>query len=91
MAKGVKGAPGVVDVSANVLLYDKFEFGLSYRLDDSVSGLFNINVTPSLRVGYAYDYTVTNLGDFNSGTHEVFLLFDINFMKKGYDKSPRFF
>lgn len=91
MAKGVKGAPGVVDVSTNVLLYDKLEFGLSYRLDDSVSGLFAINVTPSLRVGYAYDYTTTNLGDFNSGTHEVFLLFDVNFMKKGYDKSPRFF
>lgn len=91
MAKGVKGAPAVVDVSTNVLIHDKFEFGLSYRLDDSVSGLFNINVTPNLRVGYAYDYTVTNLGDFNSGTHEVFLLFDLNFMKKGYDKSPRFF
>lgn len=91
MAKGVKGAPGIVDVSANVLLYDKLEFGLSYRLDDAVSGLVNINVTPNLRVGYAYDYTVTNLGDFNSGTHEILLLFDLNFMKKGYDKSPRFF
>lgn len=91
MAKGVKGAPGVVDVSANVLLYDKFELGVSYRLDDAVSGLFNVKVTPNLRVGYAYDYTVTNLGQFNSGTHEVFLLFDLNFMKKGYDKSPRFF
>lgn len=91
MAKGVKGAPGVVDVSANILLYDKLEFGLSYRLDDAVSGLVNINVTPNLRVGYAYDYTVTNLGDFNSGTHEILLLFDLNFMKKGYDKSPRFF
>lgn len=91
MAKGVKGVPGVVDVSANVLLYDKLEFGLSYRLDDAVSGLVNINVTPNLRVGYAYDYTVTNLGDFNSGTHEILLLFDLNFMKKGYDKSPRFF
>lgn len=91
MAKGVKGAPGVVDVSANVLMYDKFELGLSYRLDDSVSGLCNINITPSLRIGYAYDYTVTNLGNFNSGTHEILLLFDLNFMKKGYDKSPRFF
>jgi type IX secretion system PorP/SprF family membrane protein len=91
MAKGVKGAPGIVDVSANVLLYDKLEFGLSYRLDDAVSGLVNINITPNLRVGYAYDYTITNLGDFNSGTHEILLLFDLNFMKKGYDKSPRFF
>lgn len=91
MAKAVKGAPGVVDVSANVLLYDKFELGVSYRLDDAVCGLFNVKVTPDLRIGYAYDYTTTNLGQFNSGTHEVILLFDLNFMKKGYDKSPRFF
>jgi len=91
MAKAVKGAPAVFDVSANFLLYDRFELGASYRLDDAVSGLFNIKITPELRIGYAYDYTLSNLGEFNSGTHEVFLLFDLDFFKKGYDKSPRFF
>ncbi|HEU4496648.1 MAG TPA: type IX secretion system membrane protein PorP/SprF [Flavobacterium sp.] len=91
MAKAVAGAPAVADFSANALLYDKLEFGVSYRLGDAVSGLANFRVMPNLRIGYAYDYTVTNLGNFNSGTHEVFLLFDLNLMKKGYDKSPRFF
>lgn len=91
MAKAVKGAPAVFDASANFLIYDRFELGASYRLDDAVSGLFNIKVTPGLRVGYAYDYTLSNLGEFNSGTHEVFLLFDLDFLSKGYDKSPRFF
>jgi len=91
MAKAVKGAPAVFDASANFLLYDKFELGASYRFDDAVSGLFNIKVSPGLRVGYAYDYTLSNLGEFNSGTHEVFLLFDLDFLSKGYDKSPRFF
>ena len=91
MAKAVSGAPMVADFSANALLYDRLEFGVSYRLDDAVSGLVNFKVLPNLRIGYAYDYTVTNLGEFNSGTHEVFMLFDLNLMKKGYDKSPRFF
>jgi len=91
MAKAVKGAPAVFDASANFLIYDRLELGASYRLDDAVSGLFNIKVTPGLRVGYAYDYTLSNLGEFNSGTHEVFLLFDLDFLSKGYDKSPRFF
>lgn len=91
MAKAVAGAPMVADFSANVLLYDRLEFGASYRLNDAVSGLVNFKVVPNLRIGYAYDYTVTNLGEFNSGTHEVFMLFDVNLMKKGYDKSPRFF
>jgi len=91
MSKFVKGAPITLDVSANVLYNEKFEFGAAYRIDDSVSALFNINVTPTLRVGYAYDYTLTNFGQFNSGTHEIMLLFDLDLLGKGFDKSPRFF
>lgn len=91
MAKFVKGAPVAVDITANVLYNDKFELGAAYRINDSFSALANINVTPSLRVGYAYDYTLSNLGQFNSGTHEIMLLFDLDLLGKGYDKSPRFF
>lgn len=91
MTKIVKGAPIAIDITANVLYNEKFEFGAAYRIDDSVSALFNINVTPTLRVGYAYDYTLTNFGQFNSGTHEIMLLFDLDLLGKGFDKSPRFF
>ncbi|TDX11447.1 type IX secretion system membrane protein PorP/SprF [Flavobacterium sp. S87F.05.LMB.W.Kidney.N] len=91
MSKFVKGSPITLDVTANVLYNEKFEFGAAYRIDDSVSALFNINVTPTLRVGYAYDYTLTNFGQFNSGTHEIMLLFDLDLLGKGFDKSPRFF
>jgi type IX secretion system PorP/SprF family membrane protein len=91
MTKIVKGSTASLDVSANVLLNDKFEFGASYRFDDAVSALINIKVTPSISVGYAYDYTTSNFGQFNSGTHEVFLLFNLDLLGKGYDKSPRFF
>lgn len=91
MTKFVKGAPISIDLTANVLYNEKFELGAAYRIDDSVSALFNFNVTPSLRVGYAYDYTLSNLGQFNSGTHEIMLLFDLDLLGKGFDKSPRFF
>lgn len=96
MAKGVEGAPLSLDVTANVLINNKFELGAGYRMGDSVSGLASFYVTPNLRIGYSYDYTLTNLDAFNSGSHEVFLLFDLDLNKlssngKGYDKSPRFF
>ncbi|NMH27892.1 PorP/SprF family type IX secretion system membrane protein [Flavobacterium silvaticum] len=94
MAKGVKGAPMALDVTLNALFFDKFELGAGYRLDDSVSGLAAFYITPNLRIGYSYDYTLTNLGNYNSGTHEIFLLFDLDtsgLSGKGYDKSPRFF
>ena len=91
MTKYVTGAPLSIDITANILYNNKFEFGAAYRIDDAVSALVNINVTPSLRVGYAYDYTLSNLGQFNSGTHEIMLLFDLDLLGKGFDKSPRFF
>lgn len=90
LVRSVKGIPPMFDVSMNVRYLDRFELGVSYRVDDSFSGLFNIGVTPSLRIGYAYDHTITNLGRFESGSHEIFLLYDLNFFR-GHDKSPRFF
>lgn len=90
MLKGVSGAPLSIDLSANALLYDKIELGLSWRVDDSVSGMLNFLITPTLRLGYAYDHTLTNLGSFNSGSHEVFLLYNVD-LSRGDLKSPRFF
>ena len=93
MSKVVSGAPIALDITANVLINNRFEVGAAYRLDDSFSALANFRVTPELRIGYAYDYTTTALGDFNSGTHEVFIIYDLglDIFNKGYEKSPRFF
>jgi type IX secretion system PorP/SprF family membrane protein len=93
MAKAVKGAPLSVDITANVLINEKLEAGLGYRLDDAVSALVNFRVTPELRIGYAYDYTTSNLSTFSSGSHEIFILFDVDLfgLKSGYDRSPRFY
>ena len=90
MLKASEGAPISIDFSGNVLLYDKFELGLSYRLNQSISALINVRASNRLRVGYAYDYIVTNLGNFKSGSHEVFVLFNFDF-KKLKIRSPRFF
>jgi len=94
MAKGVEGAPVSLDATVNTLINNRFELGVGYRWDDSVSGLASFYVTPTLRIGYSYDYTLSDLRRFNSGSHEVFVLFDLDLGRlsgKGYDKSPRFF
>ncbi|MFA9190724.1 type IX secretion system membrane protein PorP/SprF [Flavobacterium sp. FZUC8N2.13] len=91
MTKIVPGSAVSLDLSANVLFNEKFELGAAYRWNDAVSALMSIKVSPSINVGYAYDYTTSNFGQFNSGTHEVFVLFNLDLLGKGYDKSPRFF
>lgn len=97
MARSASGVPLAIDITSNFLINNKVELGVGYRLDDSVSGLVNFKVTPDIRIGYAYDYTLSNLGRFSSGSHEIMMLFDISKNKdkkddgEGYDKSPRFF
>lgn len=90
MVKGVTGAPLSIDLSANILFNDRLELGASYRLDDSVSGMIGIYMSPKFRIGYAYDYTLSNLGNFNSGSHEIIIGFDISKVISDI-KSPRFF
>ena len=88
MLKATPGAPLSIDLSLNLLIQEKVELGLSHRLDDSISGMIGFNVNQDLRIGYAYDYTTSNFGEFNSGSHEIMILFDLN---KKKIKSPRFF
>ncbi|UMB52881.1 type IX secretion system membrane protein PorP/SprF [Lutibacter sp. A64] len=88
MLKATAGAPLSVDLSLNLLIDERVELGLSHRFDDSISGMIGFQVNNDFRVGYAYDYTTSKFGDFNSGSHEILLLFDFNRKKL---KSPRFF
>ena len=88
MVKSTSGAPLSVDLSTNLLIDERIEIGLSHRLDDSITGLIGFNVNQDFRIGYAYDHTTSSFGDFNSGSHEILILFEFN--KKNV-KSPRFF
>ena len=89
LVKGVSGAPLIADLSVNALFNDKFTLGLAYRWDDSVSGLAGFQINPGLFIGYAYDATTTALNNYNSGTHEIMLRFELQ--QIGKILSPRFF
>ena len=88
--KWVPGAPVIADLSANFMIRETVTAGIAYRWDDSFSGLLGLQISPALNVGYAYDRTTTDLGNFNSGTHEVFLRFELKTQEKRL-KSPRFY
>jgi type IX secretion system PorP/SprF family membrane protein len=90
MLKSAFDSPASLDVSANFLFNEKFEAGLTYRLDDSFGAMVNYAITPSLRIGYAYDHIVSDLDVTTPSSHEVILLFDLNFPKK-VSRSPRYF
>lgn len=90
LVKYVAGAPLIADFSANFMFNNAITLGASYRTGDSVSAMASLQITPQFLVGYAYDYTTTELQTYNSGTHEIMLRFELVSRKKGL-KSPRFF
>lgn len=90
MVKSSFGAPVSYDVSTNFLYNNQVEFGLTYRKQDSFGGMVNINITPQLRIGYAYDSIISNLNYTTNASHEIILLFDLINYKK-VSRSPRFF
>jgi type IX secretion system PorP/SprF family membrane protein len=90
MVKSAFGVPVSLDLSANALFFDKFEIGATYRLDDSFGAMVNYAITPSVRIGYAYDHIISDLNVTTPASHEFMLLFDLNLSKK-VSISPRFF
>lgn len=90
MLKSAIGSASSFDVSTNFLYDQKFEIGATYRLQDSFGAMVNYAITPSLRVGYAYDHVLSDLKIVAQSSHEIILLFDVNFPKK-VSRSPRYF
>lgn len=90
MIKTAFNAPVSFDASTNFLFNEVFEIGATYRIDDSFGAMVNYAITPSLRVGYAYDHIVSDLRISTPSSHEIIVLFDLDFPKK-VSRSPRFF
>lgn len=90
MLKSSFNAPASFDFSTNFRYIKKFELGATYRLEDSFGAMVNFAITPSLRIGYAYDHIVSDLKIATPASHEIILLFDLNFPTK-VSRSPRYF
>ena len=90
LSKIVTGAPVQVDATANFMFNDKFVVGAAYRWSAALSLLVGFQANDNWFIGYGYDLETTKLAGYNSGSHEIFLRYEL-FNK--YDKivSPRFF
>jgi len=75
--------PLSVDLNANFLYSNMFEIGISYRYNDSMSGMFAVILNEQFRIGYTYDRTLTDLGGGGLSSHEIMLILDLNFEKRG--------
>jgi type IX secretion system PorP/SprF family membrane protein len=77
LIKAVKGSSLQFDINANFWIKDVLCVGASYRYNDALVGLVEYQISPRLRLGYSYDYTISNLNGYNRGTHEIMLRIEI--------------
>jgi len=90
MTKMVLGAPLQVDFSTNFLINNNLTLGLAYRWDAAVSFLAGFQLSDGLMIGVGYDYETTDIQEFNNGSYEIMLRFEL-FQKLSRIITPRFF
>ncbi|HEY0092585.1 MAG TPA: type IX secretion system membrane protein PorP/SprF [Flavobacterium sp.] len=90
LTKMTMGAPLQIDVSGNFLINERFVLGAAYRWSAAVSAMVGFQITEGLFVGYGYDLETTNLNNYNTGSHEIFLRYEL-FNRYDRITTPRFF
>lgn len=97
MLKYAPNSPFDLDANATLVFYDLFGVGASYRmggldgsLGESLDLLAHVQVSPAIRVGASYDFTLSEIRNYNSGSFEIFL----SYCKSNNDEkitNPRYF
>lgn len=90
LTKYVANSPIQIDINANFWFQDKIGIGASYRSADGMVAMFECQLNSQLRLGYAYEFPLTRLSKYTSGSHEILLRYEFGF-DKGQILSPRYF
>jgi type IX secretion system PorP/SprF family membrane protein len=73
MVKPKNGSPLVYDLNSKLAFSNKFWIGGAYRKNDAVSASLGFNLGAFLNLGYAYEYTTSELNAVSHGTHEIMI------------------
>lgn len=92
LVKMVQNAPVQVDLSLEAIFQKKFSVGIFGRLFDGVGVLLGYNIMPNFKIGYSFDWPVTDIMKANQyGSHEIMLRYDLSWGKYAKVNNPRYF
>lgn len=99
--------PTNLDLNSFFIVKEKVWLGASYRTGinlgnksdtyggtfkkNSIIGAIQLSISEKFRVGYAYDYSLSNLNDVSNGTHEISIGMTLNSKKGTAMPTPRYF
>lgn len=82
LVQGIETGTAQFDVTAIGTFKDMVWLGASYRHTDAVAFMIGGQAGP-FKFGYSYDYTLSDIGNYSNGSHEVFL--ELQLYTKGSD------
>lgn len=90
MVKHVNGAPVQAELALHGLINNFLWLGASYRTGDAVTAITGLQISKQLRIFYSFDYSLTSLQQYSSGSHEIIISYDLA-NRKYRITSPRIF
>jgi len=90
LVKMVETAHPQLDLNLHALFAEKIWLGAGWRTGDAIVSMMEIQVTPELRIGFARDFTLSEIRDFSAGSNEVLIGFDFG-QGVTAKRSPRYF
>lgn len=73
LVKYVINAPISIDINVSFVFVERVLFGVTYRIEDSIDALLQWQISPQLRIAAAYDFSITKLQQYNSGSIEAMI------------------
>ena len=73
LVKYVNPAPTQLDIMARLFWKEKIWIGGVFRTMDAASVLVGVTYRQNLSFGYSYDFTTSNIRNYSSGTHELYI------------------
>jgi len=78
------------DLNLNLILFnDKLWIGGAYREKEAITGMFELQLNPQLRLGYSFDYSGAKMSTINYVSHEITLRYEFSYKIKAFN--PRYF
>src|SRR3989339_183480 len=72
LAKATESAPIQVDINCKGFYKKNYWLGFSYRTDKSIIALLGVKYQ-NYYFGYAYDYTLSKISNYTTGSHEIII------------------
>jgi len=91
LIKYMNGMPVNIDLNLSALINRVFWIGVSYRTSKDLVVISEFNITDYVRIGYSYDFVLSEVQSYTNGSHEIFIGFDFDMRKNKLLQNPRMF